>query len=118
MHLYLIIRESYFFPTIDLLKFLSTHPEAFLEGLSAGLSWAALAVGGLAIHSVPTFPPSSRRRPYVPITVLNYGFRFHWAEPMENPCLTGIQVENVHVSVKNLSPIILLPNLDGEGVEF
>lgn len=118
MYLYLIIRESYFFPTIDLLKFLSTHPEAFLEGLLAGLSCAALAVGGLAIHSAPTFPLSSRRRPYVPITVLHYGFRFHWAEPMKDPCLTGIKVENVHVSVKNLSPIILLPNLDGEGVEF
>ena len=63
MYVYLIAIEFYSFLTISLLKFLSTRLEAILEGLLAGLSHDAPAVGDLPILSTPTFLPWSLRKP-------------------------------------------------------
>lgn len=46
------ISTSFILSSQYLLKFLRTHLEALLEGLSAGLSHDVLAVGDLPTHSV------------------------------------------------------------------
>lgn len=83
--------------------------------LSAGLSQDALAVGDIPTQPVLTFLLHVNLS-CLSLAVVTYGFRSDWVEPMKDPCFTGSKNENAHLSAVNLGAIILLLNLQGDGL--